>query len=231
MTVVSTTPKQLGNHVRKTSVGTPASAYYPQKSIQTNPGMTLSPVVSRPAVVPKTTTTTVSSQPLSSELVIEGRSHPPAPAGTYEPPHARVVPTSAIEDTPGHPRVFLEEKRSVHREYMGMGVHPRYANQSFLEPPRVDVTRLSGSSPSTPSPAGRTHESEPHAPSHHPAIAGYEMVRLQCTFYIMHGILTTRIFFFYNYCCLPNAFYITKGQMQFQNYCSIHVRLLICEVL
>lgn len=175
LTVVSSTPKQLGNHVRKASVGTPVSAYYPQKPIQTNTGVTLSPVVSRPAVVPKTTTTTVTSQPLSSELVIEGRPHPPAPAGTYEPPHARGVPTSAIEDTPGHPRVFLEEKRPVHREYIGMGVHPRYANQPFLEPPRVDVTRLPGSSPSTTSPAGRTHESESHAPSHHPAMAGYEI--------------------------------------------------------
>lgn len=192
MTVVSSAPKQLGNHVRKTSVGTPVSSYYPQKSLPTNPGVTLSPVVTRSAVVPKTSTTSVSSQPPpSSELVIEGRSHPSAPAGTYEPPHPRVVPTSAIEDTPGpHPRVFLEEKR--HREFMGIGVHPRYPNPPFLEPPRVDVTRLSGSSPSTPSPAGRTHESEPHAPSHHPAIAGYEMVRLLYAFSSMHVTLIIR---------------------------------------
>lgn len=175
VTVVATAPKQLGNHVRKTTVAPPVSAYYPQKTIQANPGVTLSPVVTRPVVVPKTSTTPVSSQPPSSDLVIEGRPIPPATAGTYEPPHARVVPTSAIEETPGHPRVFLEEKRpAVHGEFIG--IHPCYPNQRFLEPPRVDVTRLSGSSPSTPSPAGRTHESEPHAPPHHSAIAGYEMV-------------------------------------------------------
>lgn len=176
VTVVSAAPKQLGNHVRKTTVATPVSAYYPQKPIQANPGVTLSPVVSRPVVVPKTSTTPVSSQPPASDLVIEGRPIPAPPSGTYEPPHARVVPTSAIEETPGHPRVFVEEKRGVHGEFIGIGVHPRYPNQRFLEPPRVDVTRLSGSSPSTTSPAGRTHESEPHAPSHHPAIAGYELV-------------------------------------------------------
>ena len=145
----------------------------------------MSPVVSRPTVVPKTTTASVTSQPPSSDLVIEGRSHPSTPAGTYEHPHSRVVSTSAIEDTPGHTRVFLEDKR--HGEYIGIGVHPRYQNQRFLEPPRVDVTRLSGSSPSTPSPVGRTHESEPHGPSHHPTMAGYEVVRIQCAVLSMHA--------------------------------------------
>lgn len=177
VTVVATTPKQLGNHVRPPTL--PTSAYYPQKSIQASAGVTLSPVVSRPVVVPKTSTTPVSSQPPSSDLVIEGRPIPAAPSGTYEPAHPRVISTSAIEETSGHPRVFLEEKRPVHGEFIGIGAHPRYANQRFLEPPRVDVTRLSGSSPSTPSPAGRTHESEPHVPPHHPAIAGFEMVSYQ----------------------------------------------------
>ncbi|KAK8723077.1 hypothetical protein OTU49_011829 [Cherax quadricarinatus] len=106
---------------------------------------------------------------------MEGRPIPGTPAVAYETSHARVAPAAAIEDNAGHHRVFIDEQRAVHGEFIGMNMHPRYPNPRFLEPPRVEVARLPGSSPSTPSPAGRPLETEPHANTHHSTMPGYDM--------------------------------------------------------
>lgn len=167
MTVASSTAMSLGNHVRIPTVAVPASTY---------------PAVSRTGVVTKTSTTT--SQPQPAELLMEGRVVAGVPTSNYEPTHVRVAP--AVEDTGVPHRVYIDEQRPVHGEFMGMNMPPRYPNR-FLEPPRVDV-RLSGSSPSTPSPAGgRPQDSETHPPTHHSALpTGYDVVSSYINYYISY---------------------------------------------
>lgn len=200
MVVASSAPAMsLGNHVRKSTVAAPASTFYTSKSLTSTPAvMSLNPAVSRAAVVTKTSTP--SSQPQPADLVLEGRVVTGVPTSNYDPTHVRVAPISAIEDTAGHHRVFLEEQRPVHGEFIGMNIHPRYTNR-FLEPPRVDV-RLSGSSPSTPSPAGgRPQDSEPHAPTHHSALpAGYDVVSNIVSVVVILSYFTALLCF---YCMLP----------------------------
>lgn len=157
----------IGNHVRKSSISVPAPAYYPPKT-----PVATAQTLQRSAVVPKTSTT--SSQPQPTEHVIEGRN---IGAVAYDATHSRVVPTASIDEAAGHHRIYMDDQRTVHGEFRGVNIHPRYPNSRFLEPPRVDVTRLPGSSPSTPSPAGRPHEPEPsHATSHHSSMPGYDVV-------------------------------------------------------
>lgn len=157
----------IGNHVRKSSISVPAPAYYPSKT-----SVATAQTLQRSAVVPKTSTT--SSQPQPAEHVIEGRN---ISAVAYDATHNRVVPTASIDEAAGHHRIYMDDQRTVHGEFRGVNIHPRYPNSRFLEPPRVDVTRLPGSSPSTPSPAGRPHEPEPsHAASHHSSMPGYDVV-------------------------------------------------------
>lgn len=162
----------IANHVRKTSVAVPAPVYYPAKTIPSAPPSAPVQTLSRPTVVPKTSTT--SSQPQPAEHVIEGRNI----SATYEATHSRVVPPASIDESAGHHRVYIDDQRAVHGEFRAVNMHPRYPNPRFLEPPRVDVTRLTGSSPSTPSPAGRPLETEPpHALPHQSSMPpGYDVV-------------------------------------------------------
>lgn len=155
--------------MRKSSVTVSSPAYYPPKTLPSTPGVNLNPPVSRPVVVPS------GNQAQSSDIVMEGRPIPGTPASSYETTHTRVANAATVEDNTGHHRVFVEDQRATHGEFIGMNMHPRYPNPRFLEPPRVDVARLPGSSPSTPSPAGRTLEQEAHAPTHHSSIPGYDM--------------------------------------------------------
>lgn len=178
----------IGNHVRKSSISVPAPAYYPPKT-----PVATAQTLQRSAVVPKTSTT--SSQPQPTEHVIEGRN---IGAVAYDATHSRVVPTATIDEAAGHHRIYMDDQRTVHGEFRGVNIHPRYPNSRFLEPPRVDVTRLPGSSPSTPSPAGRPHEPEPsHATSHHSSMPGYdvgEMMRGVAPQYLPPHVYTTQYY-------------------------------------
>ena len=157
----------IANPVIKASgaVG-PSQACYPSKNLvpsQAGPGPTQVHV--RPSAVPKPSNP--SNPPKPSELKVKG-----SPAGPYDTAHNRVEDAS-------HHRLYVEEARGVHGDYVGVSVHARYPSSRFLEPPRVDVTRLPGTSPSATSPAGRPHDSEPHKPPHHPSVPGYDMVSIK----------------------------------------------------
>ncbi|XP_068223812.1 protein split ends-like isoform X2 [Palaemon carinicauda] len=151
--------------IKATGAPGPPPTCYPPKTLvpsQAVPGPTQVHV--RPTVVPKPNNPSIPPKP--GDLQVKGGS-----IGPYEAAHRVGV---AVDDGPHH-RIYMDEQRGVHGEFVGVNVHPRYPNSRFLEPPRVDVSRLPGSSPSATSPAGRPpHEPEPHNPPPHPSVPGYE---------------------------------------------------------